>query len=624
MPKHIFLEVLSSFILIFLALRGFFLIPPKITSTFPQDVSQNIPADSEIRISFSRPVNRGLLIPLIEPEIPGEWQYQNPIFKEHFYRTLVFIPDQILRPETVYNITLKNIKGVFSLAKSYNFKFGFSTQDLPKVIKVEPKSGTQNLLPFSEIKVKLSQPNPELVDFNFIFEPGTELEVKLNSEKNEYTLVPKSGFLQGTKYKLSIRSTFKILDKKTGEIIFQDEPKDLYRGTFETAPPPKILSFTPTGSNILVKKNIKIVFTEPMQKESVEKNFSITPSIEGFFLWSEDKKNFTFKPSRDLPFGTNFKIVVKKGTKDEQGKYFPEDAIFYFKTIGRIWVSFSPSNGAKGIRTKTSIKIYFDQAVDKESAKKHFKIEPEITGSIYFSKNTMIFQPSQPLSYQTTYKITVLPGVKSIYGLDSNRIFSATFTTEPQTFKLSVPLDFQDYPLSCEAASLKMALRYKGVLVSENQVMSYVRIDSSPRQGNIWGNPYKIYVGSLNGKQNTTGYGVYWQPIVKAAKVWRSESQAFSGWSVSNLTKELKNGNPIIVWGVFGKGAYQDSWYTKEGKYIYAWKGEHTRVVIGFIGSSSSPSKIILNDPYVGQLYWSTSTFLSNWNIFNRSGVVVR
>ena len=36
--------------------------------------------------------------------------------------------------------------------------------------------------------------------------------------------------------------------------------------------------------------------------------------------------------------------------------------------------------------------------------------------------------------------------------------------------------------------------------------------------------------------------------------------------------------------GVIGNNAYQDSWYTKDGKYIYAWKGEHARVAIGFIG----------------------------------------
>ena len=90
------------------------------------------------------------------------------------------------------------------------------------------------------------------------------------------------------------------------------------------------------------------------------------------------------------------------------------------------------------------------------------------------------------------------------------------------------------------------------------------------------------------------------------------------------LDKEIKNGNTVIVWGVIGNNAYQDSWYTKDGKYIYAWKGEHARVAIGFIGDPNSPSKIILNDPWAGQIYLSTSAFLSNWNTFGRSGVVIK
>ena len=95
----------------------------------------------------------------------------------------------------------------------------------------------------------------------------------------------------------------------------------------------------------------------------------------------------------------------------------------------------------------------------------------------------MIFQPSLPFSPQTTYKVKILPGVKSIYGLDSNQTFETSFTTELQTIKLAVPMDFQDYPLSCEAASLKMALAYKGVYVSKTKLWAILMLIQ--RQGKI-------------------------------------------------------------------------------------------------------------------------------------------
>lgn len=634
--KRIFLGL---FIFILTAFCGLFLIPMEVVGTFPRNGSQGIEIDSEIKINFSMPVNRDILIPSITPEVPGEWRYENPLFSDfklfrqfgnynfldkHLYRTLVFVPDQVLMPETSYKIQLNNIKGVFNIGEANDLSFTFLTQSLPKVAETEPKDGAFDIPPFSEIKIRLTEPNPELVDFDFILEPEVEFEERLNEEKDQYALIPQSGFLQGIKYNLKVIGTFLVKDKETGEVIFQGEPQDLYQGSFETLPPPKIASFRPTGKNVLTDEKIEIFFSEAMQKPSVEDNFLVDPSVKGDFLWSEDGAALTFKPLTKISYDTIFNITVKKGALTEKKGYLPEDVVFSFETIGRVLASFSPGNGASGISVKSPIKVYFNQSVNEESAKEHFKIEPDISGNFYFKGNTMTFQPSSLLSHQTTYKITLLPGVKSVYGLDSNQSFSAAFTTELKTVKLAVPLDFQDYPLSCEAASLKMALAYKGVHASEDQILSYTGVDPVPRQDNIWGDPYIIYVGDIMGKQNSTGYGVYWEPIAKAARVWRSNSEAFTNWNISHLTKEIENGNPVVVWGTIGSNAYQDSWYTKDGKYIYAWKGEHARVVVGFIGKPESPSRIILNDPYVGQLYWSTSSFLSNWNIFGNSGVVVK
>jgi uncharacterized protein YvpB len=166
-----------------------------------------------------------------------------------------------------------------------------------------------------------------------------------------------------------------------------------------------------------------------------------------------------------------------------------------------------------------------------------------------------------------------------------------------------------------------MALAYKGVSVSELSLMNLVGYDPTPHVGNIWGDPYNAFVGSLSGRQNTTGYGVYWDPIARAAQNYRS-AQAFTGWSASQLASTIANGNPVVMWGVY-PGGYFDPWYTPDGKYIPAWKGEHVRTVIGFYGPASNPTKFIINDPISGQLTWSTSQFLSNWAAFGNAGVVV-
>ncbi len=196
--------------------------------------------------------------------------------------------------------------------------------------------------------------------------------------------------------------------------------------------------------------------------------------------------------------------------------------------------------------------------------------------------------------------------------------------SEPNITLIDIPIDWQDYPLSCEAASLKMALASKKVFVSEDQIMKKIGYDLTPRKNNVWGDPYKSYVGDISGKICSTGFGVFWEPVAQAAGCWRP-SQAFTNWTIEELISELNQGNSAVVWGTLPVASLTDcSWHTPEGKYIKAYKQTHVRLAVGFIGSVENPSKIILNDPLSGKLYWSTDYFISNWQSFNSSAVVVR
>lgn len=55
-----------------------------------------------------------------------------------------------------------------------------------------------------------------------------------------------------------------------------------------------------------------------------------------------------------------------------------------------------------------------------------------------------------------------------------------------------------------------MALNFKGVNVSEDDLIPKVGFDKTPHNGNIWGNPYTAFVGNISGRQMVDGYGVYW------------------------------------------------------------------------------------------------------------------
>ncbi|MBI2577297.1 MAG: C39 family peptidase [Candidatus Wildermuthbacteria bacterium] len=207
---------------------------------------------------------------------------------------------------------------------------------------------------------------------------------------------------------------------------------------------------------------------------------------------------------------------------------------------------------------------------------------------------------------------------------EENILASVSANSPPSLILLPIPVDWQDSPLSCEAASLKMALGYKGEKVKESDIMDRVGY-SYPiaRQGVVWGDPNQGFVGNIEGQMCTTGFGVFWDPLVFAAQQWRPSEIIKSG-TLKDITKTIDSGDPIVVWGRLPVTQMTDcSWVTPQGVFVKAFKETHVRLVVGYIGSPDQPHTIILNDPLSGRLYWPAGKFMSNWEVYGRTGVIV-
>ena len=289
--------------------------------------------------------------------------------------------------------------------------------------------------------------------------------------------------------------------------------------------------------------------------------------------------------------------------------------------------------------------INFDKPIKRQEVS-HI-ITPDILGEWSFEDSlvrnhlfrTLVFTPAVNFELDTEYRIELsnIASHVSIFGENSffftfrtaplgelSDVVNRSIRTELKITLIDVPPDWQDYPLSCEAASLKMALAAKDISVSEDEIMEKIGYDPSPHIGNFWGDPDKAFVGNMYGEICKTGYGVYWEPVAKASNYWRN-SEAFSGWTLSQLTKEIELGNPVVFWGaILNNGTLTDCSWWYQGKRIKAFKETHVRTAIGFIGDAENPSKIIINDPLSGRVYWDRADFMKNWAVFGNSGVVVR
>lgn len=189
--------------------------------------------------------------------------------------------------------------------------------------------------------------------------------------------------------------------------------------------------------------------------------------------------------------------------------------------------------------------------------------------------------------------------------------------------KLAVPYHRQEHALSCEVASLLMALRYRGVNVTESQLIQQLPAsDPGHRHSdNTWGDPNLGFVGNIDGVAPNTGYGVYEQPIYDLAVKYRN-ARIMTNGTLNDLIQELINNNPVVVWGVSGSGR-NIFWKTPEGKIINAKMDEHARILVGYTGNSDNPQLIILLDPIYGKIKLSAKAFLTNWTILDRRAVII-
>lgn len=289
------------------------------------------------------------------------------------------------------------------------------------------------------------------------------------------------------------------------------------------------------------------------------------------------------------------------------------------------------------VLTNDKITIIFSRPVSRQLLEK--SIEPEVPGVWLFEDSLyathlyrhLVFYPDDGFEANTEYTIN-LKNISNTSKLTDSYNYEFKFTSDSQSFpirlaaaptkvKLNVPIYLQQHPLSCEASTLRMALAYRNIQVSEDKLLAEVGFDPTPHQGRVWGNPYQAFVGDVNGRQMTTGYGVYWGPIAKVARNYRNATE-FTNWNISKLTAEIDAGNPVIIWG-YSRNGTPTYWNTPQGERIHAVAGEHTVVVAGYVGPATNPTQIIVNDPLIGQVYWSRATFDKKWASFSQSGVVV-
>lgn len=79
-----------------------------------------------------------------------------------------------------------------------------------------------------------------------------------------------------------------------------------------------------------IDPQIRLIFSELMDKKSVKENLEITPQLKGHISWSG--KTFVYTPVDNLDFNQEYKLTLSADTKSKNGTNFDEEWKDSFKT----------------------------------------------------------------------------------------------------------------------------------------------------------------------------------------------------------------------------------------------------------------------------------------------------
>src|SRR3989339_100736 len=575
-------------------------------------VAKSVYNDSRkpITIIFNSPIYADKIDPHMNPEILGEWKIYKYFGFLPFTRKIEFIPQQSFLPEQKVMIYVSYIANPLFSDPGNEHYLEIESDSLPLVTESSITNEDTDILTDQFLVLDLNKNDSNNCLYKVVSNPEIETEIIKNGTAM-IIIKPKQKLPQNTNYQWEVFQTPVSINLVTSEIIQKGEEKSIYKLSFTTVAAPLIKSVSPSDkeTGVKVDREILIEFGEELATNNFSSYFRITPEIEGEVNFVEEKK-LTFKPKSSFNKDTEYQIILTKGIASKKGGIIENDIQYQFKTIGPVEViSFSPGLHAVNIDLNPQILITFNEEVNHASAESKFKISPAVSGTYSWNGNTLIFTLENSLSYSTSYNVTIEAGIESIDGLASINKYVNQFTTRPNIFSLNVPLYSQAESYTCNIAAARMMLSYRGVSVSESTLKNEIGIVGTRGSGN----PHKGYVEN---------YGTYWEPISTAVSKYRS-NQIMTNWNLTDLLSEVEKGNPVMVWGQNGWSTPTNiSWTATDGTYIYAVSGMHSYIVKGFTGTKDNPDRILINDPWRGDISLSKDTFNNRWSYFKTAMIV--
>ena len=177
------------------------------------------------------------------------------------------------------------------------------------------------------------------------------------------------------------------------------------------------------STNIDLRAATSILFSAPMQRDSVESSVSIQPAVPFQLEWSDNDTRVSIVPTAAWQPSTYYTVTVGAGALATSGRPMTKPARAAFLTRDAATGLIAATGMIdKRATVDSSFTIAFDQPVDLASVAPAIRIDPPLPGALTRTTaaggaSTYTFVPSQPLAPDTRYRL-VVDGVRDASGLE--------------------------------------------------------------------------------------------------------------------------------------------------------------------------------------------------------------
>jgi len=202
------------------------------------------------------------------------------------------------------------------------------------------------------------------------------------------------------------------------------EPSDPF--SFETAGRPRVLGASPEdgATDVPLDAPIDLTFSSLMDTASVESALTFDPAFVHELRWAGE--TLSIVPTNELEPDRRYEIRIAARASDVAGVELEREWELSFRTVTSALrpAVVVPADGTDGIALTTPIALLFDEPIDPDSVSSELlTVSPEIPGSLDVTDpldgtdaGVLRFTPSGPLLANTTFSVTVAPGLRSADG----------------------------------------------------------------------------------------------------------------------------------------------------------------------------------------------------------------